>query len=200
KRDWSSDVCSSDLGIVFGLTVPILIRKLKFLENWTYIYAGAGGAALLLVAVFAVSSGGAKLSFDLGPVSIQPSEFVKILFVFFVASSLKKSTEFKNVVVTTAIAAAHVLILVLSTDLVAALIFFIVYFFMLYVATSQPLYALAGIGAGVLASIAGYQLFSHIMVRVQAWQDPFSTYSGGGYQLAQSLFAIGTGSLFGTGL
>ena len=133
------------LGIVFGLTVPVLIRKLKFLENWTYIYAGVGGAALLIVAVFAVSSGGAKLSFDLGPVSIQPSEFVKILFVFFVASSLKKSVEFKNVVITTAIAAGHVLILVLSTDLGAALIFFVVYLIMLYVATRQPLYALAGL-------------------------------------------------------
>ena len=188
------------LGIVFGLTVPILIRKLKFLENWTYIYAGVGGAALLFVAVFAVSSGGAKLSFDLGPISIQPSEFVKILFVFFVAASLKKSTEFKNVVVTTAIAAGHVLILVLSTDLGAALIFFVVYLVMLYVATRQPLYALAGVGAGVLAAIVGYNLFSHIQVRVQAWQDPFAAYCGGGYQLAQSLFAIGTGSWFGTGL
>ncbi len=187
-------------GIVFGLTVPVLIRKLKFLENWTYIYAGAGGAALLGVAVFAVSSGGAKLSFDLGPVSIQPSEFVKILFVFFVASSLKKSTEFKNIVVTTAVAAAHVLILVLSTDLGAALIFFVVYLIMLYVATRQPLYAVAGLGAGAVASVIGYHLFSHIQTRVQAWQDPFATYSGGGYQLAQSLFAIGTGSWFGTGL
>lgn len=188
------------LGIIFGLAVPALIRKLQVLENWTYIYAGIGGAALLLVAVFAVSSGGAKLSFDLGPVSIQPSEFVKILFVFFVASSLKKSTEFKNVVVTTAIAAGHVLILVLSTDLGAALIFFIVYLIMLYVATRQPLYALSGLAAGCLAAVAGYFLFSHIRVRVEAWQDPFAAYSGGGYQIAQSLFAIGTGGWFGTGL
>ena len=100
---------------------------MTFLENWTYIYAAVGGAALLIVALFAATLGGAKLSFNIGPVSLQPSEFVKILFVFFVAASLNKSTEFKNVVVTTAIAAAHVLILVLSTDLGAALIFFIVY-------------------------------------------------------------------------
>ncbi len=115
------------VGIVFGLIVPVLIRKMTFLENWTYIYAAVGGAALLIVALFAATLGGAKLSFNIGPVSLQPSEFVKILFVFFVAASLNKSTEFKNVVVTTAIAAAHVLILVLSTDLGAALIFFIVY-------------------------------------------------------------------------
>lgn len=168
---------------------------MTFLENWTYIYAAVGGAALLIVALFAATLGGAKLSFNIGPVSLQPSEFVKILFVFFVAASLNKSTEFKNVVVTTAIAAAHVLILVLSTDLGAALIFFIVYLIMLYVATRQPLYAIAGVAAGCGAAVIGYHLFSHIKVRVAAWQDPFAAYSEGGYQIAQSLFAIGSGGL-----
>lgn len=188
------------LGTAFGLIVPVLIRKLTFLENWTWIYAGVGGAALLAVALFAPKSGGANLSFSIMGINIQPSEFVKILFVFFVAASLNKSREFKNIVVTTAVAAAHVLILVISTDLGAALIFFVVYLVMLYVATRQPLYAVAGLGAGVLAAIAGYHLFSHIQVRVEAWQDPIATYTGSGYQVAQSLFAIGTGGWFGTGL
>ena len=188
------------LGVTFGLVVPVLIRKLTFLDKWTYIYAAAGGGALLLVAVFAQTSGGAKLGFEIFGFNIQPSEFVKIIFVFFVAASLNKSKEFKNVVITTAIAAAHVLILVLSTDLGAALILFVVYLVMLYVATRQPLYAIAGLGAGVLAAVAGYHLFAHIRVRVEAWQDPIATYGDSGYQVAQSLFAIGTGSWFGTGL
>ena len=188
------------LGIIFGLIVPVLIRKLTFLDKWTYVYAAVGGAALLAVALFAQLSGGAKLGFEIMGINIQPSEFVKILFVFYVAASLNKSREFKNIVVTTAVAAAHVLILVISTDLGAALIFFVVYLVMLYVATRQPLYAVAGLGAGVLAAVAGYHLFSHIKVRVEAWQDPIGTYGGSGYQVAQSLFAIGTGSWFGTGL
>ena len=179
------------VGVSFGLIVPVLIRKMEFLENWTYIYAGVGGAALLVVALFAATSGGAKLSFNLGPVSIQPSEFVKILFVFYVASSLKKSIEFKNVVVTTAVAAAHVLILVISTDLGAALIYFVVYLIMLYVATRQPLYAVAGVGAGCGAAVIGYHIFSHIKVRVAAWQDPFATYSNGGYQIAYICAIVG---------
>ena len=188
------------LGSVFGLVVPVIIRKMKSLIDWTYIYAGVGLGALTLVAVFAATSGGAKLGFEIAGIGIQPSEFVKILFVFFVASSLKKSTEFKNVVVTTALAAAHVLILVLSTDLGAALIMFVVYLVMLYVATQQPFYAVAGVGAGSFAAVIGYKLFAHIKVRVAAWKDPFATYSDGGYQVAQSLFAIGTGSWFGMGL
>lgn len=172
------------IGAVIGLVVPVIIRNMKTLIDWTYIYAGAGFALLAVVAVFAATSGGAKLGFTIAGFGVQPSEFVKILFVFYVASSLRKSTDFKNIVITTAVAAAHVLILVISTDLGAALIFFIVYLVMLYVATRQPLYALAGIGAGSVAAVLGYRLFSHIKVRVAVWKDPFASYSEGGYQVA----------------
>ena len=53
------------LGITFGLIVPVLIRKLTFLDSWTYIYAAVGGAALLAVALFAPKSGGANLGFEI---------------------------------------------------------------------------------------------------------------------------------------
>ena len=125
---------------------------------------------------------------------------MKIVFVFFVASSFKLSLEFKNIVITTALAAFHVLILVASKDLGAALIIFVVYLVMLYVATRQPLYIFAGLGAGSLASVAAYDLFNHVRVRVIVWKDPLAVYANGGQQVAQSLFAIGTGSWFGLGL
>lgn len=188
------------VGAGVGLFVPVLIRKFKRLKDWTYIYAGAGILALAAVVVLGKVSDGAKLGFTVAGFGIQPSEFVKILFVFFVAASLNRSTEFKNVLVTTALAGLHVIILVLSTDLGTALIMFVVYMVMLYVATSQPLYALAGLGGGSAAAVAAYHLFHHIQVRVSAWKDPFASYSKGGYQIAQSLFAIGTGSWFGMGL
>ena len=70
------------LGITFGLVVPVLIRKMKFLDQWTYIYAAVGGAALLAVALFAQISGGAKLGFEIAGINIQPSEFVKIILYF----------------------------------------------------------------------------------------------------------------------
>lgn len=187
------------ISMIISLIVPVVIRKMKSLAEWTYIYAGVGLAALALVAVFAVTSGGAKLGFSVAGISIQPSEFVKISFVFFVAASLRKSTDFKNVVITTAIAAAHVLILVASTDLGAALILFVVYLIMLYVATKQPLYLAGGMLAGSGAAVIAYHLFRHIKVRVSVWKDPFATYETGGFQVAQSLFAIGTGGWLGMG-
>lgn len=187
-------------GIAMSLIVPVIIRKVKGLAKLRKVYAIAGMASLAVVAVLGQVSYGAKLGFSVGGISIQPSEIVKIIFVFYVAASLKESTAFKNVVMTTMIAALHVLILVISTDLGAALIIFVVYLVMLYVATRQPLYMLAGLGAGAGASVVGYYLFGHVRTRVNVWRDPFATYDSGGYQVAQSLFAIGTGSWFGMGL
>ena len=81
-----------------------------------------------------------KISLSIAGISIQPSEFVKILFVFFVAGMLYQDTSFQRVCVTTVIAAIHVLILVASRDLGAALLFFVTYVVMLYVATKKLLY------------------------------------------------------------
>ena len=71
---------------------------------------------------------------------------------------------------------------------------------MLYTAAKKPLYLLGGLGAGVLAALVGYQLFYHVRVRVLAWTDPFSVIENEGYQITQSLFAIGTGGWLGMGL
>ena len=92
------------------------------------------------------------------------------------------------------------MILVLSKDLGGALIYFAVYLVMLYVATRQPLYFVSGIGALGIASVLAYRLFSHVRTRVIAWKDPVSVIQKEGYQICQSLFAIGTGGWFGVGL
>ncbi len=188
------------VSMAVSMVVPVIIRKVKQLSKLRVLYAVLGILSLGVVAVAAVTSDGAKLGFSFGGVSIQPSELVKIVFVFFVASSFAKSTTFKNVVVTTILAAFHVLILVASRDLGAALIIFVVYLVMLYVATKQPLYMLAGLGSGAVASVAAYHLFGHVRTRVIVWKDPFAAYDNGGQQVAQALMAIGTGSWFGLGL
>ncbi len=185
---------------VVTIFIPQLVRKLKFLRDFTWIYAVVGVAALGVVFLFGRITGGAHISYTVAGITLQPSEFVKIIFVFFVACMLYKSADFRQVCITTAVAAAHVIILVLSTDLGGALIFFITYIIMLYVATRRPVYPLVGTGVGVLAAWASTRLFSHVRVRVEAWRDPFANISGSGWQVAQSLFAIGTGGWFGMGL
>ena len=185
---------------VVSAFVPILVRKLKFLRKFTWFYCAVGVVALGIVLVLGKMSGGAHLSFTVAGITLQPSEFVKIIFVFFVACMLYEATDFRQVCITTVAAAVHVGILVLSTDLGAALIFFLTYVVMLYVATRKPVYFFGGLGVGCLAALAGSKLFSHVRVRIEAWKDPFASIHGGGWQVAQALFAIGTGGWFGMGL
>ncbi len=186
---------------VIAIMIPVMIKKMQFLKKWTWFYAAAGLALLLVVLVFGADVNGAKLNIDLGFFVFQPSEFVKIIFVFFAASRLyKKKATFKDHVITTAVAAAFVLVLVLSRDLGSAVIFFITYVVMLYVATKKPVYLFAGLGSGCGAAVIAYFLFSHVKQRVVAWRDPFSVYQTSGYQIVQGLFAIGTGGWFGMGL
>ena len=190
------------VSMIVSLFVPVIIRKAKFLSKpkYRFVYAGIGCMALFSVLILAQTSYGAKLGFSIMGFSIQPSEFVKIVYVFFVASCLYYSVRFKNIVITTALAALQVLILVISTDLGAAVILFVVYLVMLYVATRNIFYMTSGLLAGSVASVIAYKLFGHVRVRVEAWQDPFAAYDGGGYQVSQSLFAIGTGGWLGMGL
>ena len=91
-------------------------------------------------------------------------------------------------------------ILVVSKDLGSALIFFVGFVFVVFAATRNYLYLLAGLVGGGAASYLAYQLFDHVRVRVLAWQDPWKYIDNKGYQITQSLFAIGSGSWFGMGL
>ena len=183
-----------------SLIIPVLINRVGFVRKLYWLFAIVGILALLVVTIAGNTSYGAKISLSIAGISIQPSEFVKILFVFFVAGMLYQDTSFQRVCVTTVIAAIHVLILVASRDLGAALLFFVTYVVMLYVATKKVLYFAGGLAAGSAASVVAYHLFSHIRVRVRAWQNPLAYIDKEGYQISQSLFAIGTGGWFGMGL
>jgi Bacterial cell division membrane protein len=186
--------------MIISLFVPVFIRKVKVLSKLGYMYVALGLGLLIMVTIFASIQGGALLAIQIMGISFQFSEFVKIVFVFGMASFLAESTKFLDVVKVTVLAAMHVLVLVYSTDLGAGLIFLIAYLMMLYVSSKKPLYLLGGLVGVSGAAVVAYQLFGHVKIRVASWQDPLAIYHDGGLQLSQSLFAIGTGSWFGLGL
>ncbi len=188
------------VAVVITCFIPLIVAKLEFLSKLGIFYGIIGIAGLAVVLVAAQTTYGAKLSINLGPVVLQPSEFIKIIFIFFVACMLKEVEDFTYLVKVTVVAALHVLILVASRDLGGALIYLVTYLVMVYVATRNPGYMFLGLFAGAIASIAAYFMFSHIQARVIAWKDPLSVIDDQGYQICQSLFAIGYGGWFGTGL
>ncbi|MDE5966070.1 MAG: FtsW/RodA/SpoVE family cell cycle protein, partial [Lachnospiraceae bacterium] len=120
-------------------------------------------------------------------------------------SMLSERTDFKQVVKVTLIAGMHILILFVEKDLGGALIFFIIYAIMLYTATGKLLYLIGLFGGGGAAAVFAVMLFKdsflqHVSVRILAWQNPWAYINNQGYQVAQSLFALGTGGFLGSGL
>lgn len=182
------------------LVVPYFIKKGRLLRRFTYLYAVGGLVSLMAVLLFSKVINGSKLNISIANYTFQPSEYVKIIFVFAIAGMLYKSQNIKDILISASCAGAHVLLLVISKDLGSAIIFFVVYFAMLYVATHKLRYYLCGFVAAFFGCIIGYKLFSHVRVRVEGYLDPIGNITDSGYQIAQSLFAIGTGGWLGMGI
>lgn len=197
----------ASVGLIACAFIPLLLGKFPQVRGWRNFFAIAGILFLIttLIPGLKMTMYGSSNWISIAGISIQPMEFVKILFIFFAASSLVKVNEFKELVINACIAIAFMLILILENDFGAVFLFYITYIMMVYLATSRPIFAIGGIAMMVLAIFVGYilfkhSLFAHIIVRVRAWKDPFAYQQTDGYQVSESLFGIGTGGFIGSGL
>lgn len=188
------------ISLVMALIIPAFMKYIRLLKSCEFIFAAAGIVILGVVLISGSITNGSKLSFSIMGMSFQPSEFVKIIYVLFIAAILSKAERFIHILLSAVLAAVHVLILVASKDLGSALIYFITYTILLFVATRKLRYLILGMAGGSLAAYVSYFMFSHVRVRVAAWLDPWNDINATGYQIAQSLFGIGTGSWFGMGI
>ena len=179
--------------------IPNLMKCKRFIVGSRYVFAIIGIILLGVTLVMGKTSFGANLSFEIAGIAFQPSEFIKLIYVLFLAGILSRHEEFRYVVISAVFAAIHVVILILSNDLGTGLIFFVVYVIMLFIATGKLRYPVAGFMAGGIAAVLAYRYVGHVRTRVIAWLDPWKYIDDKGYQITQSLFAIGMGGLFGMG-
>jgi len=187
-------------GMLFLMLFPLLRNSFDTLRKGTYFYGVMGIGALAAVLLLGAITNGSKISFTIAGFTFQPSEFVKILFLLFMASALCEENTKSHIALLTAAALVHVGILVVSRDLGSALIFFVIYLVLLFLSTGKWEVLYGGVLIGVITAVLCYFLFSHVRVRVQVFLDPWSSIDGSGYQITQSLFAISFGGLFGAGL
>lgn len=188
------------IGLIAMIVVPSVLHKMPRLDKFKKIYIISAFVLLALTLILGHVSDGAKNWIIIGPISIQPSEFIKVLFVFYLASALAQKPNLKELIVPVVCSGIIVLALVAQTDLGSALIFYMTFLVMIFIATENYLYFFGGIGAISAASVLAYNIFSHIQIRVQAWLNPWEDAADTGYQIAQSLFAICTWGITGIGL
>lgn len=187
-------------GYLIALLIPVIVEKVRIIRKGWFIYGFVGLGLLAIVYILGEMTNGSKISFSIYGITFQPSEFVKFIFIFFIASLLYQKKSFIRVLFSGIMACGYILILAISKDLGAALIFGVTYLFMVFIATNSYLILFGGMIAACGGAIAAYSLFSHIQYRVMAWKDPFKYIDGSGFQITQSLFAISSGGLYGVGL
>ncbi|MGH8967409.1 MAG: FtsW/RodA/SpoVE family cell cycle protein, partial [Actinomycetes bacterium] len=208
------------IALLLFLAVLYVIKDHRTLTRYGYTFGLAGLFLLALPAmlpgVIAPTINGAKIWLRVGPISIQPGEFAKILLmIFFAAFLVTKRDLFTTAgrkVLGMELPRARDLapllmawgfslgVLVLEKDLGTSLLFFGIVLVLIYIATERVAWLVIGLIFFIGGAIVSGMLFAHVQRRVTAWLDPFSDYDGAGYQMAQSLFGLGTGGVFGTGL
>lgn len=164
------------------------------------------------VLVFGRNIAGTQGWFRIGPVGIQPAEFAKIGVVITLARHLEKKDHLDELVdlISPLLHVGIPMLLILKQpDFGTAMVFVGVLFGMLFMAGACPrhLGIMAGIGLGVFGvaaflSIKGIVpiLAPHQIGRILVFFDPYSDRTGAGWNVIQSMIAIGSGGLFGKGL
>jgi cell division protein FtsW (lipid II flippase) len=171
---------------------------------------------------------GAKVWISVGGFSVQPGEFAKLALAVFFAGylvtkrdvlalagrrvlgiDLPRARDLGPVLIAWG---ASLLILVFETDIGQSALFFGMFVVMLYIATQRTSWLLIGVSLFVGGAVAAGQLFGHVGDRFRIWMDPFkfaNVFCGSpsvhihcvpSYQLAQGLYGMGFGGIFGTGL
>ena len=212
------------LGATLFIAILVVVRDHRDLQRYAYTLALVGVFLLLLPAVLPArfsEVNGARIWIRVAGFSLQPGEFAKVLLTIFGAAYLVQKRD------VLALAGRRILgiefprgrdfgplllawlvcigVLVRGRDLGTSLLFFGLFVVLLYVATERVSWVIVGALLFAGGAYVAYQLFGTVQTRVGVWLHTFSpVYNRPNYQpsfqLQQSLFGLGTGGIFGTGL
>ena len=206
------------VGVAAFVATLVIVRRVRTLERYRYTFLLLGVLALVLPLFPGVGEeiNGARLWVRFGPLNFQPGEAAKVLLVIFFAAYLVDKRELlkegtrrvgrmslpdpKYLGPLLLAWSASVLIMVRQKDLGSSLLFFAVFAAMLYIATERASYLLVGFVLFIGGATVAYHMFTHVQERVSTWHNPWPVAQNEGFQLVQSLFALGSGGFAGTGL
>ncbi len=196
-----------------GISIVIDIALAAFLMNFDYKILQRYGnhfyvfnlILLILVMLVGQTALGAQRWIALGPISIQPSEFSKLIMIIALAAMLEKRGGKINTITDLAPVAAYVgvpfLLVLKQPDLGTSVVFLAIFFGMVFVAGVRLRLLLGIFGAGLAAMpVLWHFLKDYQKMRIMVFMDPNVDPLGAGYHIIQSKIAIGSGMLFGKGL
>ena len=191
---------------VLGLVCMFAFSRISpaFWHRYAYWIYGISIALLLLVLVAGQSANGAKRWISIAGIQFQPSEIAKFAMIVTIARLSRgfgaRAAEFRRGVLGYGLAILGILVpLALEKHLSAIVLMGMVAVIMMFISGTKPRYLLMGAAGAVLLAAVYVRLMGYAGDRVTAWLHPEADPSDTGYQILQSLYAIGSGGVFGLG-
>jgi cell division protein FtsW (lipid II flippase) len=203
------------VGIGVFAVCAVLVRDYRALDGVKWILGTCAVLLLVLPALPGIGRtiNGSSLWIELGPLTFQPGEVAKVLMVVFRAGYRRDNREalsgglgrfglpsLKHFGPLLVIWGGAMLVLFQTNDLGGGLLYFSVFLAMLYLATARWAYVLVGSLLFAAGAYGVYQVVPRVQGRVDIWLHPWQDPFGDGYQLVQSIYAISSGGVFGSGL
>jgi cell division protein FtsW len=194
--------------VLIGLSlVPIVMRiDYRSYRQPLVIWTALGLAAVALVAVlFSTPVNGASRWLHVGPLGVQPSELAKLAIILFTAALLERRMdridELSHALLPIGLTTGAIVGLILvEPDLGTAVSVLVISSAMVFAAGISYRYVLGLVLVAVPALYVVVMASAYRVQRVMAFLDPWSDPQGSGYQMIQSMIAVGTGGFFGRGL
>ncbi|MFQ5952254.1 MAG: rod shape-determining protein RodA [Candidatus Omnitrophota bacterium] len=194
------------LWVAVGMFLLFIVANIDYIKilDFAYLAYAVNLIVLVLLLMFGGERYGAKRWIDLGPFSLQPSEFVKITVILALALFLEERRErvgtIGNFFAALFMVIPAFVLIFLQPDLGTAVVLIPILFSMLYICGEKIKYLLMTIGAGMLSlpffwSILKEYQKSRLLVFINPNIDPL----GAGYTIIQSKIAVGSGGLLGKG-
>ena len=192
---------------LLGLGLLLLCARLPmgFYRRWAFPFLGLTLVLLALVPLIGVKANGSRRWLGVGSLTVQPSELAKLAVILCFSAMICRYREQmrsfrRGILPFLGILAAIVGLLVLEPHFSASVIILALGGCMLFLGGAGLGWfaaALGGLGGGLFVLLT---FFPYASSRINTWRDPFSSPSSEGYQIVQSLYAIGSGGLTGLGL
>ena len=186
-------------GIAVFLILGWFLRDLERAKKLRYVAAAAGIALLVFNVLFGVEKYGAKNWVEIGPVSFQPSELVKLCFVFAGASTLQRLMTRRNLLLYIVYSAAICGCLALINDFGTAIIFFVTVLVTAFMRSGDfATIGLACAGTG-FAGVLVLRFKPYALRRFSTWRHVWENALTSGYSQTRAMMCIASGGLFGLG-
>ena len=187
------------LGVIFFFAMCWLLRDLNRAKKLIYIFMAISVVLLILNLLLGTAKFGSTNWIEIGGFSFQPSELVKIVFIFVGAASLDELQQRRNLLIFLGFSAFCLCCLAVMGDFGTAIVFFATFLIISFLRSGDFTKLFLVLGGAALMGLMVLRFKPYIADRFEIWRHVWDDPTGDGYQQVQTMTSIASGGLPGLG-